>query len=488
MISPQDLADLKVTIVGAGREGTALARFLAPLGTRITLSDTKAAEDLRGELATLEGLDLEFALGGEAPALDVDVLFISPGVPPSAPVVQRAREEGIPISSEPRLFTQLCRAPVVGITGSSGKTTTTALVGEMFRAGGKETWVGGNIGFPLTNRLSEGSAPEVAVMELSSFQLELFSPDYQGKDVERERSEASRVVSLRGWSPHVAAITNITPNHLDRHPTMAAYVRAKSFILAFQGRDDWAILNADDAYCGEMAASSVGQLVQFSLEGPVSRGAFMQGDRLLLRWGGREEMICRASEVRLRGRHNLANILAAACCAAVGGVDVAAMGHVARRFVGMSHRLEEVCRWQGVLFVNDSIATTPARAMAAVRSFEEPQILLAGGRDKHLPWDLWADLVLARVKHVIAFGEARPIICEALDEARQRCAPRACNTGVHVRESLGGAVSLAAELAGEGDVVLLSPGGASYDAFEDFEARGEAFRDLVAGLKGKRSS
>ncbi len=482
MLSPYGLADLRVTIVGAGREGTALARFLASLGTRVTLSDAKPADALRDELAALEGLDLNLALGGESSDLDVDVLFISPGVPPSAPIVQRAREEGIPISSEPRLFTQLCRAPVVGITGSSGKTTTTTLVGEMFEAAGKKTWVGGNIGFPLTNCLLEESAPEVAVMELSSFQLELFSPDYQGNDVEEKRSEASRVVSLEGWSPHVAAITNITPNHLDRHSSMEDYVRAKSFIVAFQNRHDWAILNADDAYCREMAAASVAQSMRFSLESPVSRGAFLRGDRLLLRWGGHEKVICQTSQVRLRGRHNLANILVAACCAVVGGVDVASMRHVAGRFAGVPHRLEEVRRWRGVLFVNDSIATTPGRAMAALRSFEEPQILLAGGRDKHLPWDRWADLVLDRVKHVIAFGEAQPVICEALAEARRRRAPRKDTPRVHMRDALSEAVPLAAELAEAGDVVLLSPGGASFDAFEDFEARGEAFRDLVAAL------
>lgn len=482
MLSPRDLADLKVAIVGAGREGTALARFLAPLGTRVTLSDTKPAKDLQDELATLDGLDLNLVLGGKTPDLDVDVLFISPGVPPSAPIVQRARERGIPISSEPRLFTQLCRAPVVGITGSSGKTTTTALVGEMFKASGKRVWVGGNIGFPLTNCLLDKSAPEVAVMELSSFQLELFSPDYQGKDVEEERSEASRVVSLEGWSPHVAAITNITPNHLDRHSSMADYVRAKSFILAFQDRGDWAILNADDAYCREMAAASVAQLVRFSLKEPVSRGIFLQGDHLVLRWKEREKAICPVSEIRLRGRHNLANVLAAACCAVVGGVDVASIRRVVRRFAGMPHRLEEVRRWQGVLFVNDSIATTPERAMAALRSFEEPQILLAGGRDKHLPWDRWADLVLDRAKDVIIFGEARPVVCEALATARRRLGSQGHAARVHVRDSLREAVLQAAELAETGDVVLLSPGGVSFDAFEDFEARGEAFRDLVAAL------
>ena len=263
---------------------------------------------------------------------------------------------------------------------------------------------------------------------------------------------------------------------------MADYVRAKSFILAFQERDDWTVLNADDAHYEEMAAKCVGQLLRFSLEKSVPRGAFLQGDRLLLRWDDREQMICPVSEVKLRGRHNLANILAASCCGAAGGVDVASMRQVAKTFTGVPHRLEEVRRWRGVLFVNDSIATTPERAIAALRSFEEPQILLAGGRDKHLPWDRWADLVLDRVKHVVAFGEARPIICRALDEARQRHVSNGEDTSVHVCDSLGEAVPLAAQLAEAGDVVLLSPGGTSFDAFEDFEARGSAFRYLVADL------
>jgi len=212
----EGLRGLKATIVGAAREGTALARYLVACESIVTLADNKPAAALR-YLSEIEDLDLRLVLEEPPDLSGVDVLFISPGVPPYAPIVHEARRRGVPISSEPRLFTQICPAPVVGITGSSGKTTTVALTGRMYAAGGKSTWVGGNIGTPLIGKLLEGTVPDIAVMELSSFQLELFSPEYQGASVEEQRSQASRAVSLEGWSPHIAAVTNVTPNHLDRH-------------------------------------------------------------------------------------------------------------------------------------------------------------------------------------------------------------------------------------------------------------------------------
>jgi UDP-N-acetylmuramoylalanine--D-glutamate ligase len=209
-LDPARLAGLRVTVVGAAREGTALVRYLAARGARVTLSDGKPAAALAGALEAIAGLDVRLALGENPPdLLDVDVLFASPGVPPTAPIIRQARAQGLPISSEPRLFTQLCAAPVVGITGSSGKTTTTSLVGRILAADGRATWVGGNIGQPLLERMLEDERPDVAVMELSSFQLEFFDPAYQGPEVELRRTAASRAISLAGWSPHVAAITNI---------------------------------------------------------------------------------------------------------------------------------------------------------------------------------------------------------------------------------------------------------------------------------------
>ncbi len=496
-ILPEDLRGLRAGIVGAAREGTALARYLLCCGAQVTLNDSKPVAALMSQprlaryLAILQSLDLRLVLG-ESPAdlLDVDVLFLSPGVPPTAPIVCQARERGVPISSEPRLFTQVCSAPVVGITGSSGKTTTTALTGRMFQAEGEmsgryaHTWVGGNIGMPLTERLvDDQERPDVAIMELSSFQLELFSPDCQGPAVARQRSAASQVISLEGWSPHIAAITNITPNHLDRHPSMADYARAKENIIAFQQPGDWAIFNRDNALTYALRARAMGQVLCFSLDQPVDEGAFLKGDELLLRFAGRERPICRADEIKLRGEHNIANALTSACCAAAGGVSLEAMRQAATSFTGVEHRLEIVREWHGITFVNDSIATSPERAMAALRSFTEPLVLLAGGRDKHLPWDEWAGLVLQRVRVVIAFGEARPIIEGALAGAhRRRDLGDRDQPLLEQVASLEEATAVAVRLARTGEVVLLSPGGTSYDAFEDFEARGQRFRELVAAL------
>lgn len=469
------LQRLRVLIVGAAREGTALARFLVACGAAVTLSDSKPPASLAKHLAALAGLQLDLALGVATPDVaGYDVVFLSPGVPPSAAVVQRARALGVPLSSEPRMVTQLLTAPVVGITGSSGKTTTTALTGAMYAAG-RDTWVGGNIGLPLIEKLLEAPCgPQVAVMELSSFQLELFAPEYQGERVDSLRSAASRSVSVAGWSPHVAAITNITPNHLDRHPSMEDYVLAKSRILEYQRADDWAVLNAQDDWSRRLTTH--GRVLHFGLDTQVDAGAVLEGSRLLLRDGEREVLLCGAGQVKLRGRHNLANVLCAACCALAGGVPVEAMREVASTFTGVAHRLEYVRQCRQVLWVNDSIATTPERAMAALRSFDEPLVLLAGGRDKHLPWEDWAALVRERVRVVVAFGEAAPIIERALGAAGPG------GPALEITADLQEAVTRAARLARPGEVVLLSPGGTSFDAYDDFEARGQHYRALVSAL------
>jgi len=473
----EGLRGLRAAIIGAAREGIALARFLAAQGARVTLSDAKSAETLGDALGELEGLPIELALGGHPDSLlDVDVLFLSPGVPLEAPLVREARRRGLAISSEPRLFTQLCPAPVVGVTGSSGKTTTTALIGEMLAAAGRKVWVGGNIGRPLIAELLTGERPDVAVMELSSFQLELFHADCQGAATGQARSAASRAVSLGGWSPQVAVVTNITPNHLDRHATMEAYIHAKAAIADYQRPGDWAVLNADDVQAAAFGGRTPAQVAHFSLREPVAQGAMLRGETLWLRLANHDEAICERRELRLRGKHNVANVLAAACAAALAGAGMEAVRAVATGFAGVAHRLEVVRRWRGITFVNDSIATTPERAIAALRAFDEPLVLLAGGRDKHLPWDEWAHWVQRKVRVVVAFGECAPLIEAALTKDTPE-APE-----LQRAADLEEAVSLAAGAAHAGDVVLLSPGGTSFDAFADFEARGQAFRDLVREL------
>jgi UDP-N-acetylmuramoylalanine--D-glutamate ligase len=463
------LEGLRATIVGLGREGLALTRFLAERGAHVTVSDAKGPEALAHAIAQLEGLDVRYALGGHPEwILAADVLFLSPGVPAGAPIVVEARRRGVALSSETRLFTRLCPAPIVGITGSSGKTTTTTLVGKMLEASGRRTFVGGNIGRPLISRLDEIGPDDAVVMELSSFQLEGFGA-----------TAAEDAFPAGGWSPACAAVLNVTPNHLDWHPSMDAYVAAKANILRYQRAEDWAVLNADDEISRGLRGCSPGRLLEFSLERPVAAGAYLAGDELLWVPGsGEEQPICSLSALRLRGRHNVANVLAACAIAGGAGVSLEAMRELATTFAGVPHRLELVRTLDGVAYYNDSIATSPERAIAAMQAFREPLVLLAGGRDKHLPWDAWVEVVRERVREVICFGEMAPLLQEALVGAGE--SPR-----VHVCHTLQEAVERAARVARPGDVVLFSPGGTSFDAFSDFEARGEAFRAAVRAQQAR---
>jgi UDP-N-acetylmuramoylalanine--D-glutamate ligase len=477
-----DLTGHRVLIVGLAREGTALAHYLTARGARVIVTDIKPAEALADYLAAMSGLPVELALGGHPPALldEVEIVFVSPGVPLEIPFLEEARRRRLPLSSETRLFTRLCPAPVVGITGSSGKTTTTAVTGRMIEAAGLRTWVGGNIGRPLIGLLGEMAAGDRVVMELSSFQLEFFGPWPEGT---RGAGDDGAPFDAAGWSPAIAAILNITPNHLDRHPSMDAYIAAKAHILAYQGPGDVAVLGYDNPVTREMGRGLVPgrqRRLWFSLEQPVDEGAFLRGSDLILRLDGREEAICSAGEVQLMGRHNLANLLAAFALAGAAGAPAAAMRRVATTFEGVEHRLELVRTLRGVRWYNDSIATAPERTIAALRAVDDPIVLLAGGRDKHLPWEEVAALTWQKVRHLILFGEAAGLIEQAMQAAR----PAEGGTcQIHRVTTLDDAVRLAAGVAGSGDVVLLSPGGTSFDAYRDFAARGEHFRRLVRGLE-----
>jgi UDP-N-acetylmuramoylalanine--D-glutamate ligase len=459
-----NFAGKRATIIGLAREGTALARFLAERGASVTVNDLKRAEELEENVAALEGLPIRYALGGHPPEIldDADVLFISPGVPLEAPIVAQARRRGIPISSETRLFVELCPAPIIGVTGSSGKTTTVSLVGEMLKAAGFTTWVGGNIGSPLIGYLDEIKPTDKVVMELSSFQLELFAPLNLG---------------FEGISPHIAAILNITPNHLDRHLSMEAYIEAKLNILRFQQSGDVAVLMSN---LKSQIPNLKSEILTFSLTEEVEQGAFVRNGEIILRLEDTEQRICSADEIKLLGQHNVSNVLAACTIAAVAGASRQAMVSVATTFEGVEHRLELVREVGGVCYYNDSIATTPERTVAALRSFDQPIVLLAGGRDKHLPWDEVARLTLQKARCLILFGEAAPIIEKALRIANHES--RVTRLAIYRCSTLEEAVEVAAGKARPGDVVLLSPGGTSFDAFRDFAERGERFRELVRAL------
>ncbi len=453
-----ELTNKRIVILGLARQGKALARFAVGVGAEVIISDMRSEEQLQATLEEIADLPLEVVLGGHPLSLlaNSDVLAISGGVPTDSPIVQEAHRRGIPVTNDSLEFMKRTPATVIGITGSAGKTTTTALTGSMLQAAGRKTWVGGNIGRPLISELAMMQSGDIVVQELSSFQLQQWSE-----------------------SPPVAAVLNITPNHLDRHKNMAAYTQAKSNILHFQTRQDVAVLSADDPGANNLETMAHGRVRKFSLEREVSDGAFFSGKQIWLADGKDARPLCHVNEIPLRGRHNILNVQAAAVLADSVGVGMKAIRSSIRGFSGVEHRLELVRTINGVQFVNDSIATAPERAMAAIDSFSEPLILLAGGKDKEMVWESWASIVSARVHAVVLFGE----LGKQLEELLQDCKTANGHGPIIIRvKSLDEAVTVASANARPGDVVLLAPGGTSFDAFVDFSVRGEKFRQLVSDL------
>jgi UDP-N-acetylmuramoylalanine--D-glutamate ligase len=445
----------RLVILGMARQGTALARFAVEAGALVTLSDLRPADKLGEAMESLADLPddrLRLVLGEHPMTLldNCDLLALSGGVATDAPLVSEARRRGIPLTNDSLEFMRRAPAPVVGITGSAGKTTTTALIGHMGQKSGRRTWVGGNIGRPLIADLGQMAADDLVVEELSSFQLEIWEE----------------------CSPPIAGILNITPNHLDRHKSMARYAAAKSNILRFQRAEDVAVLWADDPAASELRQHVRGRLRLFSLGHPITDGAFVRDGQIWLSDADGERPLCAVEEIRLIGRHNVLNVLAAAVLADSAGIPDEAIVEGIRSFSGVPHRLEMVRKLDGVQYFNDSIATAPERSLAALASFDEPIILLAGGRDKDMVWDEWAQQVASRVKHVVLFGELAPMLAGLLEG-------RAPLTRV---DTLAEAVSVAQAQAAAGDVVLLSPGGTSFDGYSDFAERGEHFRLLVREL------
>lgn len=444
--------------MGLARQGLALIRHLSECGAQILVTDLKSSDQLKDELSAVSGLIDTVSLGSHPFSLldGADTLFLSGGVPADLPFIQEARSRGIRLLNDSQLFLEQVSVPVIGITGSAGKSTTTSLTGHILRRFAREqgfqVWVGGNIGNPLISDLDEIRQGDLVVMELSSFQLEILTV-----------------------SPQTAALLNISPNHLDRHKTMENYLAAKARIFAYQEEEDWAVIGCDDDRVRGVQEDIKGHLLGFgrSLEG--LDGVSFNGQSFTHHWHGRETNICRVQESPLRGAHNLWNIAAAFTLCATKGVPVDVMREALLDFHGLAHRLEEAGRLHGVLWINDSIATTPLRAAAALDSFSEPIVVLAGGRDKGLSWRPFAEAANNHAEAVILFGEAAEKIAALLKEEDCCCA-------VHTVGSLEDAVQMAVRTAQPGSVVLLSPGCTSFDAFRDFEERGNRFKELVAAL------
>ena len=450
----------RVLILGAARQGLALARWLTLHGARVTLSDTRHEKELRVARESLAEYPIAWALGGHPLELldSTDVLCLSGGVPLTLPIVAEAVKRGIPLSNDSQIFMEVVPCKTIGITGSAGKTTTTTLVGRMAKnAYGDKAYVGGNIGDPLINYVDSMQADDVAILEFSSFQLDQMTV-----------------------SPNIAAILNITPNHLDRHGTMEAYTAAKARILEFQSKEAVAVLGRDDKGAWSLRNKVHGKLYTFSLseldEG--LNGTYLQDGLLNLRDGDAYLPLILREKILLRGDHNLLNVLAAFAIGHAARFPLDAMLESVDDFRGVPHRLELVRELHGVRWYNDSIATAPERSMAAIRAFEEPIVLLLGGRDKDLPWEELLQLVNERVDHVVLFGEAAEKIQKTVESLGLREKRFTLTRTNGLRE----AVLRAAEVAESGDVVLLSPGGTSFDEFKDFAERGERFSEWVQEL------
>lgn len=450
-------AGKRVLILGAARQGLAAARWLARHGAVVTLNDRHAPGEMTAARQSLADTPVTWVLGSHpVEILDTaDTLCLSGGIPLDNPVAAEAIRRGLPLTNDTQIFLEAVPCPTVGITGSAGKTTTTALVGAMAKADlGGRAYVGGNIGDPLLNYVDAMTPGDLAILEISSFQLEQMT-----------------------LSPNVAAVLNITPNHLDRHGSMEAYTAAKKRLLDFQFDQDVSVLCREDAGSWNLRESVHGKMVSFGFgrlpEG--MDGTYLADGILHLRHRSLDIPLLLRERLHLRGDHNVMNVLAAFAIGDAAGLKLDAMLEAADEFRGVAHRLEFVREWNGAQWYNDSIATAPERTMAAIRAFSEPVVLLLGGRDKDLPWGDLAALVRQRAKHVVLFGEAAEKIQAALEQDQGPYTLDRC-------QGLEKAVQAAARVAGPGDVVLFSPGGTSFDEFRDFEERGEAYRKWVSEL------
>jgi UDP-N-acetylmuramoylalanine--D-glutamate ligase len=447
----------RVLVVGLGKSGVASALFLESRGARVTVSDAKSEEQLRNEIPALldRGITVETGKHGERTFRDQDLIVVSPGVPGDVAPLQHARRLGIPVIGEIELTARFLEGHVVAITGSNGKTTTTTLTGEIIASGGRQTLVGGNIGTPAITFVEHSSAETWVVLEISSFQLE----------------------SIETFRPHISAILNITPDHLDRHGSMENYIAAKKRIFENQTAEDFAVLNADNDISRSLAAGLKPQVLWFSRLHEVERGAFLRGETIVYRNGSDVE-IMPVSEIELKGAHNVENVLAAVAMGMAAGIEPAAIRRAVKDFRAVEHRLEYVATLRGVQYYNDSKATNVDATIKALQSFPANIHLILGGKDKGSDYSELNALIAERVKRVYTIGAAAAKI-------ESQIAGTAPVTSAQTLES---AVRKAADIAVEGDIVLLAPACASFDQFISYEQRGRVFKELVQSLAALQSS
>lgn len=445
-----------ILVVGLGRSGRAAAAELTRLGARVTACDRQPLEG--EELAALSRAGVNLILGSypEIGKWRPELVITSPGVPSGEPPLVEARKMGIPIWSELELAYRLLppEVKVIAITGTNGKTTTTSLCGRILQEAGLPAVVGGNIGIPLVKELQDIKPGSYVVCEVSSFQLE----------------------TITSFHPRVAAILNITPDHLDRHGSLENYIAAKEQVMAYQEGDDFVVLNYDDPLTRAMASRARARVLFFSRQERPPLGAWLEEGAIYYNVGtGAPARLCLSEELSLKGNHNLENSMAAALVALALGVEAEQLRQTLKTFPAVPHRLEPVAEINGVHYINDSKGTNPEATMKALEAYPNPLVLIAGGRNKGSDFTLLAQQMVGRVKHLVLVGEAAPELEEAARKAGLTSIYRARDFAVAVRE--------ASRAAAPGDIVMLSPACASWDMFKNYEERGDTFKALVLKMK-----
>ena len=448
------LREKRVTVIGIGVSNTPLIRLLLEHGIDVTACDKTPRENMAERAAELEALGAKLVLGPDyLENLHADVMFRTPGMRPDHPALQKAAADGCVITSEMEVFFRVCPAPIIAVTGSDGKTTTTTIIAELLRSCGYTVWLGGNIGKPLLAEVPQMSPDDYAVVELSSFQL----------------------MSMR-QSPSVAVITNLSPNHLDVHTSMEEYIEAKEAIYRYQGPEDLLVINQDNEITRSFASKAPGRVRRFSRK--EAGGVWLQDGVIMSDLGGRVRPVLGTQKILLPGIHNVENYMAA-IAAVEELVDDGVIRTFAASFKGVEHRIELVREKDGVRYYNDSIGTSPTRTIAGLNSFTQKVILIAGGYDKHIPFTALGPVICEKVKTLILTGATAEKIRAAVEEA-DNYAPGAPE--IRMIDDFAEAVKTAAALAEDGDIVLLSPACAAFDKFKNFAVRGQFFKQLVHEL------
>ena len=452
-----EIRNKNVLVVGLARSGVSAANLLCKLGAKVTITDEKRESELSENIRKLtKGIYLKLGGHNGVDIANVDLVVISPGVPWDSPFLNRIRENGIRIISEVELAFKYIKAPLIAVTGTNGKTTTTTLIGEMLKKDDRNVFVGGNIGNPMCEEVLNGSSSELILSEISTFQME----------------------GIETFKPHISVILNITPDHMDRHKSMTEYIALKKRVFINQNTRDYTVFNMDDKITAALSNEGKGERIFFSRIREVDNGAFVRGNNIIFRRNRKEEIVSTLKDLKIIGVHNIENTLASVAVGGICDIPPRLMREVISEFSGIPHRMEFVREIEGIKFINDSKGTNVGATIKSIESFNEPIILIAGGKDKGSDYLPLKPLIEDRVKFLILIGEAKKKMASVMNGFRN----------ILNAESFEEAVNEAFDKAEKGDVVLLSPACASFDMFRDYQDRGRQFKNIIASWESEFSS